>query len=82
MEYSRYIPVIYIETYTWYIPEIFQNDSERISQTYTRYITGIEKELSYSRDIPVYLGNMYQLVIYMEYSMNISIMQIPDVRVR
>ena len=23
------LPVIYIETYTWNIPEIFQNDSER-----------------------------------------------------
>jgi hypothetical protein len=35
VEYSRYIPVIYVETYTWNIPEIFQNGRKRISQTYT-----------------------------------------------
>ncbi len=62
--FQVYIYLPYIETYTWNIPEIFQNGWKRISQTYTQYIPGIEKELSYSRDIPQYSRYMTQLVIY------------------
>jgi hypothetical protein len=32
--YTRYIPVIYIETYTWYIHDVCLNDLESISDIY------------------------------------------------